>query len=66
MKSVRKKTKLSKRIMTEHAKIKKVMDEYRKRELHSRIKEGPIVKSKDQAIAIALAQAKKKFGEKNP
>ena len=39
-------------------KISKVMTEYGKGELHSG-KGGPVVKSKDQAIAIALSVAGK-------
>jgi ribosomal protein L21E len=41
------------------AKISKVMREYKEGTLHSG-KKGPVVKSKDQAIAIALSQARKK------
>ncbi len=39
-------------------KIKKVMGEYKEGTLHSG-KGGPVVKSRDQAIAIALSQANK-------
>ena len=39
-------------------KVKKVMHEYGKGELHSG-KKGPVVKSKKQAIAIALSEAGK-------
>jgi hypothetical protein len=42
------------------AKISKVMKEYGAGKLHSGSKKGPVVKSKDQAIAIALSQARKK------
>ena len=38
------------------AKISKVMREYKSGTLHSG-KKGPVVKSKDQAIAIALSEA---------
>jgi ribosomal protein L21E len=41
------------------AKISKVMREYKSGTLHSG-KKGPVVKSKDQALAIALSQARKK------
>jgi hypothetical protein len=41
------------------AKISKVMREYKEGTLHSG-KKGPVVKSKNQAIAIALSQARKK------
>lgn len=40
-------------------KVKKVMDEYKEAELHSGSKKGPVVKKKDQAVAIALSEAKK-------
>jgi ribosomal protein L21E len=40
------------------AKISKVMREYKSGTLHSG-KKGSVVKSKDQAIAIALSEAKK-------
>ena len=39
-------------------KMKKVMGEYKEGTLHSG-KGGPVVKSRDQAIAIALSQANK-------
>ena len=42
------------------AKVKKVMEEYGKGELHSGSKKGPVVSNKKQAIAIALDQARKK------
>lgn len=41
------------------AKIKKVMHEYKEGELHSGSKKGPVVKSKPQAVAIALSEARK-------
>jgi hypothetical protein len=41
-------------------KIVKVMDEYKEGKLHSGSKKGPIVKKRDQAIAIALTEARKK------
>lgn len=40
-------------------KIKKVMDEWKAGELHSGSKKGPKVKSKSQALAIALSEARK-------
>lgn len=40
-------------------KISKVMREYKKGKLHSGSKKGPVVKSKKQAIAIALSEARK-------
>ena len=45
-------------------KIKKVMDEWKAGELHSGSKHGPLVKSQEQAIAIALNQARKKKRKK--
>lgn len=40
-------------------KIKKVMHEWKEGELHSGSKKGPIVTSKEQAIAIALSEQRK-------
>ena len=40
-------------------KISKVMKEYGAGKLHSGSKKGPVVKSKQQAIAIALSEAGK-------
>jgi hypothetical protein len=39
------------------AKVKKVMKEFKSGTLHSGSKKGPVVKSKKQAIAIALSEA---------
>ena len=45
-------------------KISKVMREYKAGTLNSGTKTGPVVKSRKQAIAIALSQAgKKKSGD---
>lgn len=44
-------------------KVAKVMHEYKEGALHSGSKKGPVVKSRDQAIAIGLSEARKK-GEK--
>lgn len=41
------------------SKVEKVMHEYKEGELHSGSKKGPKVKSKKQAIAIALSEARK-------
>lgn len=41
-------------------KIKKFMHEFKEGELHSGSKKGPVVKSKPQAVAIALSEARKK------
>jgi hypothetical protein len=45
-------------------KVGKVMREYKSGKLHSGSKKGPVVKSRDQAVAIALRSAgvKKKQG----
>ena len=40
-------------------KMKKVLGEYKKGDLHSGSKKGPIVKNKKQAIAIGMSEAKK-------
>jgi hypothetical protein len=44
----------------EERKIKKVLGEFERGDLHSGSKTGPVVKSKDQAIAIGYSEAKKK------
>ena len=38
-------------------KVHKVMGEFKRKKLHSGSKEGPVVKSREQAVAIALDQA---------
>ncbi len=40
-------------------KVSKVMHEYKEGELHSGSKKGPEVKSRKQAVAIALSEARK-------
>ena len=40
-------------------KVEKVMKEYKEGKLHSGSKTGPAVKSKKQAVAIALSEARK-------
>lgn len=42
------------------AKIEKTMREYKSGTLHSGSKKGPKVKSRKQAVAIALSQARRK------
>lgn len=44
-------------------KVEKVMKEFKEHKLHSGSKKGPEVKSKKQALAIALSEARK-AGEK--
>jgi hypothetical protein len=49
------------------AKVQKVMHEFKAGKLHSGSKKGPVVKSRKQAVAIALSEAKmsnKKMGKK--
>lgn len=41
-------------------KIHRVMHEFKEKELHSGSKHGPEVKSRKQAIAIAMSEARKK------
>jgi hypothetical protein len=43
-------------------KVEKTMKEFKKGTLHSGSKEGPKVKNRSQAIAIALAEKKRKGG----
>jgi hypothetical protein len=43
--------------MKKQAKVKKVMGEYKKGTLRSGSKKGPKVKSKKQAVAIAMSEA---------
>jgi hypothetical protein len=45
--------------------VQKVLHEYKHGTLHSGSKKGPTVKSRKQAIAIAISEAKK-AGEKVP
>lgn len=42
------------------AKVHKVMEEYEKGELHSGSKDGPVVTNRKQAVAIALAEARRR------
>lgn len=45
-------------------KIKKVMHEFKEKELHSGSKKGPIVKDKKQATAIALNESRNSKAKK--
>ena len=40
-------------------KVQKVMGEFKRGTLHSGSKKGPVVKSRKQAVAIAMSEAKK-------
>ena len=40
-------------------KVSKVMHEFKEGSLHSGSKSGPVVKNRDQAIAIAISEKKK-------
>lgn len=42
------------------SKVKRVMNEFGKGELHSGSKKGPVVTNSKQAVAIALSEARKK------
>ncbi len=45
--------------MAKKDKVKKVMGEYKRGTLHSGSKKGPKVKSRKQAIAIAMSEARR-------
>ena len=45
-------------------KVHKVMGEFKRGKLHSVSKKGPKVKSRDQAIAIAMSEAGKSKGKR--
>lgn len=48
----------------EKRKMKKVLKEFSSGNLHSSSKDGPIVKDKEQALAIGYSEAKKSKGKK--
>ena len=48
---------MAKESKKEKKKVKKVMDEFKEKKLHSGSKKGPLVKSRDQAIAIGMSEA---------
>lgn len=51
--------------MKKKGKVKKVMEEFSKGELHSGSKKGPIVKNPKQAVAIGYSEERKaKKGKK--
>ena len=45
-------------------KVQKVMHEFKTGTLHSGSKKGPVVKSRKQAVAIAMSEAGMKKGKK--
>ena len=49
---------------TMKAKVKKVMGEFKKGELHSRHAQAPVI-SREQAIAIALSEGRKAVKKSN-
>lgn len=51
--------------MVKNKKISKVIHEFEEGQLHSGSKKGPVVKNKDQAIAIAYSEAKKSKKKKS-
>lgn len=51
--------KIKKANKKKESKIEKVMHEYKEGSLHSGSKKGPMVKSRKQAVAIALSEARK-------
>ncbi len=53
------------KVAKKEGKVEKVMHEYKEGELHSGSKKGPQVKSRKQAVAIALSEARK-AGSKIP
>ena len=48
-----------KKVSKGQKKVQKVMHEFKAGTLHSGSKKGPVVKSRKQAVAIALSEAKK-------
>ena len=48
------------------AKVEKVMKEFKKGELRSGSKKGPVVKNPKQAVAIALSEQRKAGGATMP
>lgn len=58
--SVQKEERMKKEMKSpKKSKVGKVMQEYKKGKLHSGSKKGPVVKSKKQALAIGISEAKK-------
>lgn len=63
-KMAKKKKSHEKKESKKQEKIEKVMREYKKGELHSGSKKGPKVKSRKQAVAIALSEARRQKKKK--
>lgn len=53
----------SHKVSAKRGKVHKVMHEFKHHELHSGSKHGPKVKSRKQAIAIALSEQRKAGGK---
>ena len=53
-------------IMAKHGKVHKVMHEFKEGKLHSGSRKGPVVRSKKQAMAIAMSDAGKSRKKKRP
>lgn len=51
---------MAKKQTPKQRKVHKVMSEYKRGDLHSGSAKGPKVKSRKQAVAIALSEARKK------
>lgn len=58
--SCKKKMMHKKETPKERNKVEKVMKEYKQGKLHSGSKKGPKVRSRKQAVAIALSEARKR------
>lgn len=48
---------MAKKVSSAQRKVHRVMSEYKRGDLHSGSKKGPTVRSRKQAIAIALSEA---------
>lgn len=57
---------MAKKIGAHEKKIKKVMNEFKDKKLHSGSKKGPLVKNKKQALAIAISESKKDVKGERP
>lgn len=50
---------MKKKMSKSQKKVEKVMGEYKEGQLHSGSKKGPVVKSRSQALAIAMKESGK-------